>query len=92
MTSVVTDDPAAGRFELRIDGALVSTAAYTVLEDSIRIDHVQTDPAQRGNGRAAQLMAGMLDQIRASGRAVVPVCSYAVDYMAGHPDTHDLLR
>lgn len=92
MAAVVTDNTEAGRFELRVDDALVSTATYTVHDDTVRIDHVQTDPAERGNGRAAELMAGMLDQVRAQGRTVLPVCSYAVGYMADRPDTHDLLR
>ena len=59
--------------------------------DTVVIRHVETTPSQRGNGHAAELMAGVLDQIRRTGRTVTPVCSYALTYIQDHPDQHDLL-
>lgn len=88
--TVVTDNAEAQRFELHVDETLVSTATYTVNDDTVRINHVETDPRERGHGHAATLMAGLLDQIRSADRKVTPVCSYAVGYLQDHPDQHDL--
>jgi len=88
---VVTEDPAAHRFELRRGGEQVGHASYTVEGDTVVIDHVQTAPQNRGNGFAAALMAGLLDQLRDSGRTVVPVCSYAVAYIRDNAGQQDLL-
>jgi predicted GNAT family acetyltransferase len=91
MAAIVTDNTEASRFELTVDDILVSTATYSIRDDTVRINHVETDPRERGRGRAAELMAGLLDLIRNSDRSVLPLCSYAVGYTADNPDTHDLL-
>lgn len=91
MARTVVEDPGAGRFDLLDDGVRVGSAGYRVDESTVVVDHVQTDPAHRGKGCAAELMAGLLDQLRSSGRSITPLCSYAVAYLSDHPDQHDLL-
>jgi hypothetical protein len=91
MGLIVTADPGIRRIELDHDGAVVSYARCSVDGDTVVIDHVQTAPQHRGNGFAAQLMAGLLQHVRDGDRTVLPVCSYAVAYLRDHPDQHDLL-
>ncbi|MDH4146861.1 MAG: N-acetyltransferase [Acidimicrobiia bacterium] len=79
------------RFELHGDGELVGFADYHERDDTTVVTHVETVPQHRGKGCAAVLMAGLLDQLRADGRRVHAVCSYAVAYVRDHPDQHDLL-
>jgi hypothetical protein len=91
MQLTVGEDRDARRFELTDpDQAVVGHASYSVDGDTVVIDHVQTAPEHRGNGYAARLMAGLLDQLRATDRRVVPVCSYAVAYLRDHPEHQDL--
>ena len=91
MDLVVTEDRAAHRFELNRGDEQLGHADYTVDGDAVVITHVQTAPRHRGNGFAAELMAGLLEQLRDSDRTVVPVCSHAVAYLGVNPDQHDLL-
>jgi predicted GNAT family acetyltransferase len=36
-------------------------------------------------------MAGMLDDLRATARTIMPLCPFAADYIDQHPDQQDLL-
>lgn len=57
----------------------------------IVVAHMETDPALRGQGLAAALMAAIVAQARAEGAKIAPHCSYAAAYMAGRPELNDLL-
>jgi predicted GNAT family acetyltransferase len=88
----VRDNPDRSRYELFVDGELVGIADYRVDGDVIVIPHTEIDRAKRGNGLGAELVRGTLDDIRASGRTVVPQCWYVAEFISEHPDYQDLLR
>ena len=88
---IVVDVPDARRYELRLDGKRVGLADYSLSDGVMTIPHVTTDPEHRGKNFAAQLMAGVLDDVRARGLTVEPLCPYASAYMQRHSDTNDLL-
>ena len=90
-TFAVVDDPEAGRFELRRDGTTVGLATYHRQGDQVVIPHVETFPQHRGQGYAARLMDGALDQIRAAGQTVVPLCPFAAAHIGENPRHHDLV-
>lgn len=82
----------AGRFELVIDGEVVSFATFTERDGGdVAVPHVETNPAHRGNGRAAQLMDGMLALLRASDRTITPLCPFAAGHVRDNPAHHDLV-
>lgn len=56
------------------------TIASTVVDDSLR-----------GQGIAGALLDALAQELRASGRKAVPVCSYAVKWFQRHPEQADLL-
>ena len=88
----IIENASAGRFELHIDGAIISVADYSENEDgAVVVPHVTTDPEKRGNGYATQLMNGVLEQLRASDRKIVPVCTFAARHMRQNPQHQDLL-
>jgi predicted GNAT family acetyltransferase len=88
---VIINDTTRDRFELMDGDEVIAFATYVVDGGTVVIHHVETTPSRRRNGHAAELMAGVLDQIRRTGRTVTPVCSYALAYLQDHPDQHDLL-
>ncbi|MGI9603864.1 MAG: GNAT family N-acetyltransferase [Acidimicrobiales bacterium] len=88
---IVTNNPAATRFELHHDDELVGFADYHLRDGATVVSHVETFTRYRGRGYAAVLMAGLLDHLRRDGGTIVPVCSYAVSYLRDNPDQHDLL-
>ena len=77
----VHDNTAEGQFELRdrrVDREdVVSFATYKRHGNTVVVPHVQTDTRRRGEGLADQLMAGLLDQIEAASRFIVPLCPFA---------------
>jgi hypothetical protein len=43
-----------------------------------------------GEGVGTRLVAGALEDVRARGLKVEPLCSFVRHYMETHPDTNDL--
>lgn len=84
----VTDNRAAGRFELSERGE-TAIAAYVREGDVIVFTHTQVPPALEGHGVGSRLVAGALAQVRAAGLKVVPACSFVAAYLQRHPDTAD---
>jgi uncharacterized protein len=87
---IVVDISERRRFELLLDGHRVGLADYSVRDEVITVPHVETDPAYRGQGFAAELMAGVLHSVRSKGQRIRPLCPYAAGYMRDRPETHDL--
>lgn len=86
----VRDNAALARFELDSGDALA--VAYYRLEDGvITFTHTEVPHRLRGRGLASQLVKGALDAARARNLRVVPRCSFVADYIARHPETHDLV-
>jgi uncharacterized protein len=91
MTNVVTKNEAGSRYELHVDGELVGIADYTERGDVIVIPHSEIDPSRRGQGLGAVLVQGTLDDIRPSGKKVVPSCWYVAQFIDENPSYKDLL-
>ena len=87
----VVDDPAHSTFVLLVDGEPQGHAYYRAVGRLVVFTHTEVDPAQRGRGVASQLARGALDQVRASGRRVVPVCPFIAGYVRQHPEYADLV-
>ena len=82
----VIENSADGRFELHIDGEIISVADYSERDGGvIVVPHVGTDPAHRGKGNAGRLMEGLLEQLRASDRKIVPICPFAANHLRTNP-------
>ena len=86
----VRDNRALQRFELPVDDQIVF-ADYRRQPGRLVITHVEAPPNLRGKGVAGQLMQGMLDQVRAEGVKVLPLCPYARAWMQRRPDYRDLM-
>jgi len=88
---LVTRPHGTDRYELRLDDNLVSFADFQARDDMIVVPYVETLQEHRGNGYAAHLMSGLLDDVRAQGERIEPVCSFAREYIRDRPEHHDLL-
>jgi mycoredoxin len=88
---LVVDNPEAKRFEMTLQGELLSYAEYTTRENTLVVPHVETVHVHRGNGNAARLMDGLLDILRLEGCTIVPLCGFAAGHIRDNPQHHDLL-
>lgn len=91
MTIELTDHPEAHRYELRSGDEVVGFIVYRLAGDVITLVHTEVDPAHSGQGHAATLARGALDDARARGLGVVPSCPYVARYIDKHPEYADLV-
>lgn len=61
-------------------------------ENTVRIASTVVDSSLRGQGVAGILLESLAEELRATGRKAIPVCSYAVKWFQEHPEQQDLLE
>lgn len=86
----VRDNPERHRFEMDT-GAGTAFASYRANGDILMILHTEVPRAVEGRGLGSQLVAGMLDLLRARGVKIVPLCGFVRAFIARHPDYADLV-
>jgi predicted GNAT family acetyltransferase len=90
MAAILRDNPELSRFEMDDDGIL-AVANYRLVGNTITFTHTEVPPQARGQGLASRLIAGALEAARVRGLKVVAHCSFVCDYLAKHPEYHDLM-
>lgn len=81
-----------GRYVARIDG-IDAEAEITFTrrgEDLISADHTGAPEALRGTGAAAALVLHMVEDARARGFRIIPICPYVQAQYARHPEWADV--
>ena len=86
----VTNDEAAGRFELTLEGH-TAYATYESVGHSIVFTHTETPPELRGRGVGSALARGALDAARARHLEVVPLCPFIASFIGAHTEYLDLV-
>ncbi|MDH5290711.1 MAG: N-acetyltransferase [Acidimicrobiia bacterium] len=79
------------RYELMEGDTVVGIAEFTIEGDTVVFPHTVIDPDRRGEGLGAILTQGALDDVRPTGRKVVPVCWYVAKFIDTHLGYADLL-
>jgi predicted GNAT family acetyltransferase len=87
----VRDNSAARRYELVVEGDVVGELLYRAFPDRIVLVHTEVLSSVEGRGFGARLVAGALDDIRARGLRVVPMCPFVRSYIRRHPEYDDLV-
>jgi predicted GNAT family acetyltransferase len=54
--------------------------------------HTEVQPANEGQGVGTAIARHVLDQARAQGRHVIPVCTFMAGWIRKHPEYVDLVR
>lgn len=88
---VVQDNPQELRYEALRDGALVGLIRYRTEPGVVVLVHTEVEEAVEGTGVGSQLVRGALDDIRARGLRLVPVCPFVAAYLRRHPEYADLV-
>lgn len=81
----------AHRYELLVEGELAGFAQYKALSTRIVFTHTEILPAFRNHGYSSRLIQAALDDVRAMGKNVVPVCPAVAAFLRAHPEYGDLL-
>jgi uncharacterized protein len=82
----VVDNPAELRYEIHVDEQLAGSIRYTRDGDVVTLVHTEVDPAFEGHGVGSVLVKGALDDARARGLTVRPLCPFVAAWLRRHPD------
>lgn len=91
MTTEVTNNTDRSRYEILLDGKPAGFAEYRLDGQRTVFTHTEIDPAFEGKGLGSLLAKAALDDVRAAGRSVVPLCPFIKGYIDRHPEYKDLV-
>ncbi|MCF0091990.1 GNAT family N-acetyltransferase [Micromonospora lupini] len=92
MQFTVTDAPTRERFEARDEtGAVAGVVTYQLTGAIIAYTHTEVDPAYEGRGVGSTLARAVMDDARARGRTVVPICPFLAEWLVKHPEYEDIV-
>ncbi len=81
-----------GRYTYQIDGGPLAELTYSKTgETMIIIDHTDVPNSYRGQGVGEKLVAQVVDDMRAAGKKIIPLCPFANAQFHKHPDWQDVL-
>ncbi|SCG34347.1 GNAT family N-acetyltransferase [Micromonospora coxensis] len=87
MQFTVTDVPERERFEARDEtGALAGLVTYQLTGAIIAYTHTEVGAEFEGRGVGSTLARAVLDDARARGRTVVPICPFISEWLGKHPE------
>jgi predicted GNAT family acetyltransferase len=87
----VRDNPGELRYELLVDGDVAGQIRYTSAGDVLTLVHTDVSPSLEGEGLGGRLVRETLDDIRARGLGIVPLCPFVSSYVRRHPEYADLV-
>jgi predicted GNAT family acetyltransferase len=88
---VVRDAPENKRFEIWAGDELAGFTVYQPRPEYYSFVHTEIDPAFGGRGLASILIKRALDEMRARGIAILPICPFVLRYISRHHDYLDLV-
>ncbi len=88
----VHDEPSLSRFEITEGERVLGFVAYRDGKGQRTFTHTEIDPNEQGRGLGGKLVRAALDDARARGQSVRPVCPFVRSYIAFHPEYLDLVR
>ncbi|MFI5044328.1 MAG: GNAT family N-acetyltransferase [Acidimicrobiales bacterium] len=95
MSTEITQNETASRFEIIVDGDRVGVALYRDDRSGDRparsFNHTEIEDDHEGQGLAGRLVSAALDATRNDGFDVLPYCPYVRRYIEGHPEYLDLV-
>lgn len=85
-TIEVRKNSALDRFELYVDGYLAGVAAYQDTANERAFVHTEIYPQHEGQGYGRKLVQGALDQTRAAGFGILPMCPMVHHFVESRPE------
>ncbi|GAB2922081.1 GNAT family N-acetyltransferase [Streptomyces mayteni] len=89
-TPRVAHAPDRERYEISVGDELAGFTAYRDRGEQRVFFHTEIDDAFAGHGLASILVTAALNDVRAAGKRIVPVCPYVAKYLKKHDEFADL--
>ncbi len=82
-----------GRYFIRGPGGATAEMTFTKIgEHQIIIDHTEVPDAFRGQGAGLRLVTRAVEDARAAGKKIIPLCPFANAQFRRHPEWADVLK
>ncbi|PHP27688.1 GNAT family N-acetyltransferase [Limimaricola cinnabarinus] len=81
-----------GRYVARLEGIEAEMTYSRAGQAMIIIDHTHVPDALRGRSVGQALVRRAVEDARAEGRSIVPLCPFAKAQIARHPEWQDVLK
>ena len=89
----VEDKGAKGRYFVTGPGGAEAEMTFTRIgEHQIIIDHTEVPDAFRGQGVGLRLVTRAVEDARAAGKKIIPLCPFANAQFRRHPEWADVLK
>ncbi|WP_161881718.1 GNAT family N-acetyltransferase [Deinococcus alpinitundrae] len=79
------------RYEVLIDGWVTGFAEYRLVGEAVMLPHTEVNEGHEGEGLGGQLARFALDDVKAAGKRVIPMCPFIAAYIRNHPEYTDLV-
>ncbi len=86
------DGGSKGRYVYRADGTEAEMTFSKAGEHMLIIDHTEVPDAFRGQGVGARLVARAVEDARAAGKKIIPLCPFANAQFRRHKEWADVLK
>jgi hypothetical protein len=87
------DRGSKGRYVIRGAGGAEAEMTYSnVSEQLFIIDHTEVPDAFRGQGAGLRLVTRAVEDARAAGKKIIPLCPFAAAQFRRHPEWADVLN
>ncbi len=80
-----------GRYVVRLGADVAEMTFSRAGEALIIIDHTEVPDAFRGKSVGVKLVTRAVEDARAEGRKILPLCPFAAAQFRRHPEWHDVL-
>jgi uncharacterized protein len=87
----VVDNPRNTRFEAYVGDTLAGFVTYRMRRGVMVLVHTEVRSDFEGHGVGGHLAAVALEQARARGLKVKPLCPFIADYIERHPELSDVV-
>lgn len=82
----VRDDPEGHRYVVEVDDEVAGFTVYHVRAGRHLFVHTEIDPGHDGQGLGSKLARGALDDVKAQGGTIVPICPFIAGWVERHPE------
>ena len=88
----ILDHPEQHRYIAHAGAQEAAHCEYNMVGDAIMFTHTEVEQAFEGKGVGSRLARHVLDDARARGLHVIPVCQFIAGYLRKHREYVDLVR
>ena len=89
----VEETGSKGRYFIRLASGETAEMTFTKIgEHQIIIDHTEVPDALRGQGAGLRLVTRAVEDARAAGKKIIPLCPFAAAQFRRHQEWADVLK